>query len=251
MNMRIFVVIAFITAFSFTGMTQVNVIPYAGLNTTRMYQPFIGYQKGGSFGLFGLDIELRKRPSSHQHIYPTMAIGVSYLKNGFYQSDNFGFGTFFYTASVTDRQMEYVQFPVTVRLNWQPFPLVEDWKLFIGAGVSSSLLLSAHLSEAYTSIMMSSDLLAPPVTKQYEDSRDVTDLGKKSSMFTRIELGMMYRRVQVSVRYSKSITDLYYQGIEQNWQIPADDSEYLQANNEDGGIFEKYSEIVIGVRIFK
>ncbi|HEY5690043.1 MAG TPA: hypothetical protein VIS49_01185 [Cyclobacteriaceae bacterium] len=249
--MRNLIIIALFTVTTFTSsLAQINVVPYAGINATKMYEPFLGYQKGGNFGIIGLDIELRKKPATHQNIYATMTIGVSYLKNGFYQSDNFGFGTFLYTASVTDRQMEYIQFPVTVRLNWQPFPLVEDWRLFFGAGLTNSMLMSARLSEKYTSVFISSDLLAPPVTRHYEDSRDVTDLGKKSSLFTRIELGMIYKRTQVSVRFSKSITNLYYEGIEQTWQIPADDSEYLQANSEDGGIFEKYTEVVIGLRIF-
>ncbi len=229
---------------------QINLVPYAGLNSTKMYESY-GYQKGGSYGIVGLDIELRKKPTVHKNVYVTLVTGVSYLKNGFYQSSNFGFSTFSYTASITDRKMEYVQIPVVIRWNWQPFPLVEDWKLFFGAGVSNNLLMSAHLSEKYTFILRSSDLLAPPVTEQYEDSRDVTDLGRKSSLFTRFEIGMIYKRVQISLRFSKAITDLYYTGIEMNWQVPAENSAYIEANNEDGGIYEKYSEVAIGYRIFK
>lgn len=229
---------------------QVNIIPLVGMNSTKMYQSY-GYLKGGSYGFAGLELELRLRPRGHQKIYPTLITGVSYLKNGYYYSDNFSFSQFLYIASITDRKMEYVRIPVILRINWQPFPLVEDWKMFFGAGVSNNLLLSAHLREKYTSVGISSDLLAPPVTEQYEDSRDVTDLGKKQSLFTQFEIGMVYKKVQVSFRVSKSITDLYYTGLENSWAVPADDSDYMEANLAEGRIAEKYVEITIGYKLLK
>ena len=239
----------FVSVFDY-AIAQVNIVPLVGINSTKMYQSY-GFQKGGSYALVGLEVELRKKPKTHQSVYGTLVTGVSYLKNGYYNSDNFSFGSFIYVASITDRQMEYLQIPVVVKLNWQPFPLVEEWKLFFGVGVSNNLLMSAHMAEKHTLITTSNDILSPPVTEQAEDERDVTDLGKKQSMFTRFELGMVYKRFQLSFRFSKSITDLYYTGFENNWNVPADDSAYLKAKADKGRIDEKYSEIVAGFRIFK
>ena len=234
-----------------TALAQVNLIPFAGMNSTRMYHSF-GFEKGGSYGIAGLEIEVRKRPKAFKPLHVSFVTGVSYLHNGFYQSDNFSFtGADFYTASITDREMEYLQIPLMARLYWQPFPLVEDWKVFIGAGISYNLLLKAHLAETYTSIFTSGDIFAPPPTEQYEDSRDVTSLGKEAPIFRRIDIGMTYKRFQINVRFSKSITDLYYEGLENDWGVPAEYSEYLIAYADEGKITEKYSEITFGFRIFK
>ncbi len=230
---------------------QVNITPYAGMNSTKMNDHFLGFEKGGSFAFVGVEVELRLKPRVHRPVYPTLVTGISYLKNGFINSDNFSIGQLSYIASITDRKMEYVRIPVVVRLHWQPFPLVEEWTLFVGAGVSNNVLLSAHLREKYTSVLISSDLLAPPVTEQYQDSRDVTDLGKKQSLFTQFEVGMAYKKVQVSFRVSKSVTDLYYTGLENSWGLPADESDYLKAYNADGRIAEKYVEITLGYKLLK
>lgn len=230
---------------------QVNIVPYAGVNSTKMYQSY-GFEKGGSYGLVGLELELRKRPQQPRNVYVTFVTGISYLKNGFYKSDNFSYTALsYYTASITDRRMEYIQIPVVLRVNWQPFPLVEDFKAFFGAGVNNNLLQKATLRESYTSVFISSDVLAPPEAEHYEDSRDVSDLGRKHSLYMRFELGMVYKRIQVSFRVSKGISDLYYTGLENDWAVPAEFSEYLQAYAEEGNIREKYTEIVVGYRLFR
>lgn len=230
---------------------QINVVPFAGMNSTKMYQSY-GFEKGGAYGIAGVEFELRKKPTAHKALYMTLVTGVSYLSNGYYRSENFAYTALsFYTASVTDRKMEYVQVPVILRVNWQPFPLVEDWKVYFGAGLSNNFLMEATLHEQYTSVFVNSDLFAPPTTEQYEDTRDVKDLGVKRSLFSRYEFGMIYKRVQLSVRFSASITDLYYKGLETSWAVPAEHSEYLKAKDDKGKITEKYSEVVVGIRLFK
>jgi hypothetical protein len=138
-----------------------------------------------------------------------------------------------------------------IRLNWQPFPLVEDWKIFFGAGISNSIRSKATLREEFTRVIISSDILAPPETTIYKDSRDVSDYGKKNSMFGRVEIGMIYKRIQVSWRLSKSITDMYFLGLEKDWAVPSDDSEYLSSNVAVGKTIERYSELAVGFRVFK
>lgn len=230
---------------------QVNIIPFAGVNSTRMYQSY-GYQKGGTYGIVGLEIELRKPPKAHKPVYLTLSTGLSYLNNGYYKSTNFSFNAVsFYIASITDRQMEYMQVPIMLKLNWQPFPLVEEWKMFLGFGVSNSFLLKSRLAESYTKVTLNNDISAPPVTEHYEDQLNITRIGVNHSLFTRIDVGMIYKRIQLSFRVSRSITDLYAKGIEMSWSVPTEHSEYITANQTIGGTFERYTEIVVGLRVFK
>jgi len=248
--MRIIITVIFVGA-SIGLIAQVNIIPFAGVNSTRMYQSY-GYEKGGTYGIAGLEIELRKKPKTQNSFYATLVTGLSYLNNGYYKSENFSYNAIsLYTASITDRQMEYIQVPIILKLNWQPFPLVEDWKMFLGIGVSNSILLRAHLAESYTRVILNNDISAPPVTEHYEDKLNVTRLGVNHSLFTRIDVGMIYKRIQLSFRFSKAITNLYYTGLEKSWKVPADNSQYLKANTDNGGTFEKYTEIVVGYRLFK
>jgi hypothetical protein len=125
---------------------------------------------------------------------------------------------------------------------------VEDWKIFLGLGVSYNILLKSTLEEKYTGVALSSDVLAPPTVVSYEDSRDVTSYGEKNSLFRRVELGMKYKRLQLSYRLSRSITDMYRTGLEQDWNVPAEDSWYLGAYEDSGEIIEKYAELVVGFR---
>ncbi|HEX8040020.1 MAG TPA: outer membrane beta-barrel protein [Chryseosolibacter sp.] len=228
---------------------QVNLTPYAGMNSTRIYDG-ISYQNGGAFAVTGFEIEVAKNTRNHRMIYLSLATGASYLSNGFYYSSNFAYAAVsLYTQRITDLRMQNVQIPVTLRLNWQPFPLVEDWKVFLGIGICNNMLIRATLKERYTEVYLNEDLLAPPTVTSYEDAADVTDYGKKNNLFTRIELGMKYKRLQLSYRLSKSLSDLYYTGLEADWHVPEDNSWYLEAHRDAGKIIEKYSELVVGFRI--
>ena len=226
---------------------QVNLTPYAGMNSTRIYDGIL-YQNGGSFAVTGLEIELAKNSRKHRMIYPSIATGASYLPNGFYYSNSFAATVSLYSQRITDLRMQNIQVPLMLRLNWQPFPLVEDWKVFLGVGICNNVLIRATLKERYTAVYSEKDPLAPPTVTSYEDAADVTDLGKKSSLFRRIEAGMKYRRFQLAYRLSVSLTDLYYTGLEADWNIPEDDSWYLETHRDAGMIIEKYSELVVGFR---
>ena len=230
---------------------QINIVPFAGVNSTKMKTRYF-YENGGTFGIVGFELELRKKPKSHHAAYLTLVTGLSYLKNGFNYSYSFSYTALsYYTQNVTDMQMEYLQMPLIVRLNWQPFPLVEDWHIFFGAGLSNNLLIKSHLAEQYTYVFISSDLLAPPETTHYEDSQDVTEYGKKTNLFQRFEIGIKYKRIQLTWRLSQSITDMYCDGLETFWGVPDENSDYISAQQANGKTKEKYSELVVGFRIGK
>jgi hypothetical protein len=210
------------------------------------------FKSGGAFGIVGIDFEFRLKPKHHQKLYFTMATGISYLKNGFYSSESFAYTSWdLYTQEITDMTMQYWQVPVMLRIIWQPFPLVEDWKLFFGAGICNNILVKSTLYEKHTDVIYNVDILAPPTTTQYQDRGDITELGKQNSLFRRFEIGMNYKRIQVTFRLSKSITDLYHEGLEQSWAVPDEDSGYISAHMSDRKTTEKYTELVIGYRIGK
>lgn len=230
---------------------QVSLTPYIGINSTKLYDG-ISYQNGGAFGVAGLELELGVKPKQHRRIHFSVATGAGYLSNGFYYSSNFSYAALnFYTHRITDLKMQYVQIPVMLRVHWQPFPLVEDWKVFLGLGVCNAMLIKSTLAEEYTEVILSDDLLAPPNVTSYEDSREVTDYGKKSSLFRRVELGMKYKRFQLCYRLTRSLTDLYRTGFEEDWSVPADKSWYISAHQDSGKTIEKHSELVVGFRFGK
>lgn len=231
-----------------SGLAQVNVTPYAGINSTGIYDGVM-YEKGGTFLVAGVELELGIKRKPSQRTYFSLATGANYLKNGFYYSGNFSYAALdFYTQRTTDLSTAYVQIPLTLRFNWQPFPLIEDWKVFLGIGLCHTTLTKSTLEEKYTEVTYGDDPLVPPQVVSYQDSRDVTDYGDKRSLFRRIEVGMKYKRLQVTSRFGVSITDLYRTGLEDEWNIPDDMSWYLSAYQDSGKIIERTKEVVVGFR---
>lgn len=47
-------------------------------------------------------------------------------------------------------------------------------------------------------------------------------------------------------RLSKSLTDLYRTGLEDDWNVPDNDSWYVKAHQDVGKIIEKHAELVVG-----
>ena len=234
---------------AFTTIGQIHVIPFAGVNSTRLQLDSYGYRNGGNFLIAGIEIEGRLKPRKISPVHFSLVSGASYLANGFFENSQFSIvGT--YSAHTIDLTTSYVQLPFVVRLNWQPFPLVEDFHFFMGAGLSYNLLLKAHLAEKTTKVSFNSDIYSLSQTTQYQDSQDITKLGVKNSVFSRIELGTRFKRIQVAFRISVSLKDMYYKGLENVWKIPAKESGYISGHTYAGTTHEKYSELVIGYRIF-
>jgi hypothetical protein len=232
---------------------QFNLVPFVGTNSTRMTSTLDeGFDKGGSFGVGGIEVEWKKKTVKHKRFYISALTGVSYLNNGFYRSYNFAYADINYNHSVTNLTMTYLQIPLIVRVDFQPFQLMDDLYLFFGAGISNNILLKSKLSEEYTeSSITYGSIPPPPQSFHYEDSRDVTSLRNKNNLFQRIDVGGRYKRVQIAVRFSKSLKDLYCKGLEQSWRVPDDKSEYIRSHNNHGKIIEKYFEFVLGFRVFK
>ncbi len=240
---------------------QFTVTPFIGLNSTRMSQS-IGYENGGNYPVFGAEVEYMFKHNKYSMINLSVTSGASYLANGFDQITNSSFnytdnGTTinYYDAKSTQIQMKYWQVPLLLRINVRPFPLLEDWRLFLGFGIVSNNLTQAHLAEQWTHVQKTirdprftpSDF-PPPTITQAQDSRDVTSYAVKSSIFERFEFGMKFKHVQICYRFTVSTQDMYFKGIEKVWNVPAVYSQYISAHNARGTTNEKYSEIVFGWR---
>jgi hypothetical protein len=232
------------------GFAQITLTPLTGINSPRMDNGYM-YTKGGNYGLVGMEVEFRRKPKIHSVFYFSVVSGATYLSNGFYESDNFALSSLFYTRRIMHLQTRYIQVPLEVKLNWQPFPLVEDWKVFFGLGISNDFLLRATLEEQSTALTLPSDQPPPPpTTEQYEDSRDIKDLYPARVLFARTEAGMNIRRIHFAWRLSFSLTDMYPAGLEETWKVPDEDSPLIRKHQDTGKIKMKYVELVIGYRLF-
>lgn len=234
---------------------QIKIVPFIGLNSTKMTEAYSGYAKGGNYGIFGVELEKQFKLNKYSPVSFSFVSGVSYLSNGFEQnySSTISIGSGSYTYKSTNLQMKYWQLPVLARINWSLFALVENWQLFFGAGVSINYLSYAHLAENASDVPLGSfavnpGLYPPPLLATYSDNREVTSLGVKTPLFSRLEIGMKFKHVQVTYRISTSLQDMYFKGIENTWKVPALDSYYINAHNSRGITKEKYLEIVFGWR---
>jgi hypothetical protein len=236
---------------------QVTIAPYIGLNSTRMTQD-VGYKNGGNYAVMGAEVELSSKPNPYKVVHFSFVTGAGYLPNGFKTatSTQFTYYRDYYDSKATQIQTKYLQIPVLLRVNFRLFPLMEDWQLFLSGGIIVNRLTSAHMAEQWTYVLKPSvapgyyaALFPAPVVTQAEDSRDVTSYANRSSLFERFEFGMKFRHFQVTYRYSLSMEDMYFKGIEKVWKVPADHSLYISAHNTRSVTKEKYSEIVFGWRI--
>lgn len=234
-----------------TSFGQFLVTPIIGINSTKLKMNDFSYTNGGNFLTYGLELEYGLKPKRHGSTHVSFLAGAYYLENGFYDMYEFSFpGLNYYTSQTTDLATSYLQIPLMLKLNWQPMPLIEDWNLFLGVGISQNILLNSRLAEKSTKVTRSNDIFAPPNTVQYSDSQDISSLGVQTSQFARIEIGMRYKRMLVSYRFSLSLQDMYYDGLENVWKIPAKESNYISAHATQGKITEKHSEFVLGFRLF-
>jgi hypothetical protein len=232
---------------------QFRVIPFIGLNTTKMTESYSGYANGGNYGIFGIEIEKQFNLKQYSPVSFSLVSGLSYLPNGFNRTSIFeiSIGSGSYSYQKTNIDLQYIQIPAMARINWRPSVLVENWSVFFGAGISFNQTNYAHIAEQASEVSLTlnnSGLLPPPTLKNYQDSRDVTSIAVKNPLFQRFDFGMRFKHIQVTYRISVSMQDMYFKGIENTWQVPAADSFYISAHNSRGITKEKYSEIVFGWR---
>lgn len=183
----------------------------------------------------GLDMQL----SIHKHAkssYVALRTGASYLHSGY---DYFRNDPTLSFSTSSELSKKYLRIPFTIRVYFQPMPLVERFTLFIGGGVSIHKPLSIELSETYTT-----------GAKTVKDTREVSSLASATYVFGLVEAGVSYRRLQVSFRFGQSTTNMYIAGIDRTWKVPSSQSYYLTQHREAGEGYEKHRELVLSIQIF-
>jgi len=240
---RLIVILIF---FPMPLLAQWNFTPFVGLNSTRLSESY-GYAKGGNFGILGIEVEKTFTFKTYSPLSVSLVSGVSYLPNGFNQETSFSIFSNSYYYKRTNIETRYWQVPLIVRINWRPSPLIEDWRVFFGAGISYNTLSYAHIEEEAMNVPIVASYY-PPTAVTYRDSRDVTNIAVAHSIFQRFELGMKFKHLQVSWRLSLSTQDMYFKGLETTWQVPATYSFYIDSHNARGITKEKYSEVAVGWR---
>ncbi len=228
-----------------TVSAQWTITPYVGINSTQV--EYIAYLKGGNYGLVGIDIEKLFKFRKYSMFNISAVSGASYLANGFSRDISYNSFNIVSSLASTELKTKYLQVPLTMRLNWQPFALMEGWKIFCGGGITYNYLMKSELSEKETVITQSTAvLLAPPLTVNYEDSGEITEYGPKNSLFLRLELGNKFKHFHFAYRYNLSLTDMHHHGFESDWNVPEDRSEYMSPYDWNGKRTEKYHEFVVG-----
>ena len=229
----------------FIGEAQVQVVPFAGINSTRV--KYFDFLKGGNYGLVGVEVEGRLKPRKISHYHVSLVTGMTFLANGFYRDAGIAVPGLVFNAGTSELKTKYLQFPVVLKLNWRPFPLIEDWSVFVGIGISNDILLKSELTELETRVNPGTGVLtSPPQTTSFADSQRITPYGKKYTLFQRLEIGTRFNRIQLAYRFSYSLTDMHHSGLETVWGVPAQNSTYFDPVELSGQRKEQYSEFVLG-----
>ena len=171
--------------------------------------------------------------------------GVYYLKNGYQESYYYTFFSGTPKPVYSSLETKYVEVPVQLRLYIQPLPLIESWTLFFGGGISNNILLDATLDELTVEETFGFGI------KTYQDNANITEHGQKNYLFSTLEVGMMVKRFRISIRQKKSFQDMYFFGLNGNWDIPSDRSTYMFNHGKTGKLMERHIEILIGFSFVK
>jgi hypothetical protein len=253
MKVKIIISAYLLMALAACGQKRLSITPFIGINSTKMNmnkELYGKYDRGGNFFLAGLETQVLLT-DKHKRFGVSALTGATYLSNGYRSSGGIKFSNLFYSYRSIDLKQKYVQLPIVLKLSWQPLPLIEDFNLFVGAGVNFNLLQEATLTEEAIEYFDDYDVMdPPPVTNKYSDKADITAMGRSVSLFRRWEVGINYKRVQVSWRITTAMQDMYYTGLENTWNVPQSNSIYLSARDMNGKIREKYVEITVGYRVF-
>jgi hypothetical protein len=246
MDMRKLLSTTILTIITVTAFGQWSVTPLVGVSVKGMTQ-VAGMENGGSAFFGGVETEYGfNRLVNRSNL--TIMTGISYLDIDYSNTTNFSFAEFIYHHYTTSTNTQYVQVPLMIKLNWQPSPLIEHWVVFLGLGVSANFVMKSTIEEEATTVnyFPSETFPPPPTVEQYEDSRDVTDLGESMYLFRRIELGTRFKKFHFALRFTTSLKDMYHHELEGDWAVPEEESMYMRSHNANGKIKERYIELAFG-----
>lgn len=237
MKTRVIILVAFFCSVAEQAHAQFNLSLTSGINNTAYG---IGTNLLTRFpNQVSIPVGLDVQYAFGQHAKPVFVAfraGVSYLSSGYsyLKSDP----TLSFSNS-SEMVKKYLRVPITLRLYFQPMPLVDRFTLFVGGGVSLHKPLSIELTEVYSSS-----------NSTVKDSKDLSSLAPSSYLFSVLEAGLSYRRIQVSFRFGRSTGNMFIAGFDKNWKVPAANSYYLSQHKEPGDAYEKHRELVLAFKLF-
>jgi hypothetical protein len=193
----------------------------------------------------GLEIEQTFKGKHLRTANFSISTGALFLKNGYKDSYYYTFFGGEKKPILSYLDTKYLQIPFLLRLNIQPLPLVESWKIYFGAGVSYNVLLDASLYELTVEETFGFGI------KTYTDQKNIKDYGNKNYLFSLFEVGTSLNRIRFSLRYKMSLQDMYFQGLKGNWKVPDDKSTYITMHNKTGALYERHLEVWLGINLFK
>jgi hypothetical protein len=192
----------------------------------------------------GLDAEWVFR-GKLKPVYFSVGSGLSYLKNGYQDGTYYTSITGEQRPVISNYETRYLQIPLIFRLFIQPQPLEENFSFFVGAGISNHILFDASLYELTVEETFGFGI------NTYEDNRNIKNYGEKSYLFSTIEAGIILNRARVTFRYKKSLQDMYFSGLNKNWNVPTEFSIYKSVYNSSGKLTERHIELSVTYFIFK
>jgi len=186
----------------------------------------------------GAEAEFKIRGPKKKQAYLAFRSGVSFLKAGYEYVQVFPEDDFEATSIL---EKDYLRIPVIARLYYQPMPLVDHFTLFLGGGVVINKVQNISLSESYIS-----------PSEKYADSQNVLAYSKPQYLFSIVEMGVAYKRIEVSFRIQSALESLYMEGLEGNWGVPNEYSEYFERHLSESPIesTEKILELTVSYKIF-
>jgi len=193
----------------------------------------------------GLEVEALLKGKHLRSTYFSLNTGVYYLKNGYKESYYYTLFTGTPRPIYSSLETTYVEIPLQLRLHIQPLPLIESWTIFFGGGISNNILLDASLNELTVEEGFGTGI------QTYSDNQTITDYGKKSYLFSTLEIGMMVNRFRIIIRKKTSLQDMYFEGLTGNWGVPADRSTYMVNHDNTGKLTERHIEVLVAFTFLK
>jgi hypothetical protein len=88
--------------------------------------------------------------------------------------------------------------------------------------------------------------------ERYADSQDVRDYSKPQYLFSIVEMGFAHKRVEISFRIQSSLESLFMDGLESNWRVPIENSEYFKRHLSENPVKskEKILELMLSFKLF-
>lgn len=165
----------------------------------------------------------------------------------------------------TPKSKTYYQIPLKLRLNYQPYVLMDDMLIFMGGGVTFGFLSKASLTSSVYGNTVNNGNIENEFS--FTLTEDITNLSSSTKTFLCIEAGFSIQRLTILLRHQFSNSNsiphninsqrgesIVLRGYESGLVPNSADfqgSPLVLVNEENGLIKEFYSQLVIQLRLNK